>query len=147
VHVVPGAHVIVPFFPPPHASVQGVGAPASELPASASSLPASFVPRTGGSQTIVHEPLPMQSTSQPPRGHVTLQLLFPVHDAFVPAPAVKLHIVFPSHVTMPFAPVARLHVEPPLHVETHESPQLPAHCDCPSHVVVQPVPQLTLQEP
>jgi hypothetical protein len=92
--------------------------------------------------SIEHAVLPVQSTVQPPAGHLSAQVLLPWQLAVDPLPRVRLHVLPPPHVTVLFSPVSSVHSLVPLHVAVQFEVQLPTHSDWPLHVVVHPVPHV-----
>lgn len=93
-------------------------------------------------QVTEHSDEPVQSTVQPPFGHATAQLLFPVQESVLPVSIVTLQSAPPPQLTVLFVPVVSVQSLVPVHVEVQFDWHVPLHVDCASHVVVHPVPQV-----
>ncbi len=76
-----------------------------------------------------HPELPVQSTVQPPFGHLIVQLLLPSHESVDPVSRVIEQSLPPPQVTWLFTPVTSVHSLVPSQVDVQFDPQAPSHTD------------------
>ena len=79
--------------------------------------------------SMEHPELPVQSTVQPPLGHLIVQLLLPPHERVDPVSRVIEQSLPPPHVTWLSTPVTSVHVLVPSQVDVQFEPHVPAHSD------------------